>query len=378
MTAFIEAEVIVLGGGIVGASAALELARRKRSVVLLERDFCGSHSSGVNYGGVRRQGRPLHQLPLSQRAHQIWARLPEVIGIDGEYVRSGHLKLARSHADLDALHAYAEASRCFDLGLQLLDREALRARFPWVGDVAVGASYCPQDGHANPRLVSPAFARAAKWHGAQVIEQAGTSSVEHDGQRFVLRTHSGLQLRAPWLLNCAGAWSADLAAQFGEPVPMQSRHPAMLVTEPLALVMSTSTGVEGGGIYARQVARGNCVLGGGRGFALDENRARPGQAAVLEILRNAVELYPFLAGAQAIRTWSGTEGYLPDGEPVIGASSTQQGLLHGFGFAGAGFQIGPAVGEALAELVCEGASRQPLESFSIRRFQVAKDRQSNA
>ena len=91
---------------------------------------------------------------------------------------------------------------------------------------------------------------------------------------------------------------------------------------------------------------------------------------MLEILRHAGELYPFLKGAQAIRTWSGTEGYLPDHEPVIGPSSTQPGLLHGFGFAGAGFQLGPAVGEALAEIVCHGASRQPIEAFSIRRFQA--------
>ncbi|RMS22964.1 FAD dependent oxidoreductase, partial [Pseudomonas coronafaciens pv. garcae] len=83
-----------------------------------------------------------------------------------------------------------------------------------------------------------------------------------------------------------------------------------MVTEPLPMFMDVSTGVEGGGIYARQVARGNCVLGGGQGFALDPARARPGQAALLDILRDAVELYPPLAGAQAIRTWSGTEGYL--------------------------------------------------------------------
>jgi sarcosine oxidase subunit beta len=135
------------------------------------------------------------------------------------------------------------------------------------------------------------------------------------------------------------------------------------------MFMDVSTGVEGGGIYARQVARGNCVLGGGQGFPLDPATARPGQAAILEILRNAVELYPPLAGAQAIRTWSGTEGYLPDREPVLGASSTQPGLLHGFGFAGSGFQIGPAAGEALAQIVCAGASNIDLSPFSITRFQ---------
>lgn len=363
-------DVIVVGGGIVGASAALMLAQKGQRVALVERDFCGSHSSGVNYGGVRRQGRPLHQLPLSQRAHQLWADLPGLIGIDGEYVRSGHLKLARSHADFAALQTYAEQTRGFGLGLQLLDYTELRARFPWVGDIAVGASLCPQDGHANPRLVSPAFARAARQHGAQVHEQSPVTRIAHDGRLFQLHCANGLHLQAPWLLNCAGAWAGTVAAQFGEAVPMTSAHPAMLVTEPLPVVMSVSTGVEGGGIYARQVARGNCILGGGRGFALGPQQARPGQAAVLEILRHASELYPFLKGAQAIRTWSGTEGYLPDHEPVIGPSSTQPGLLHGFGFAGAGFQLGPAVGEALAEIVCEGASRQPIEAFSIRRFQA--------
>jgi sarcosine oxidase subunit beta len=72
--------------------------------------------------------------------------------------------------------------------------------------------------------------------------------------------------------------------------------------------------------------------------------------------------------AQAIRTWSGTEGYLPDRQPVIGHSSMQPGLLHAFGFAGAGFQIGPAVGQALTEIICSGASKTPLDAFSITRF----------
>lgn len=364
----IEVDAVIIGGGIVGASAALFLSKAGRRVALLERDFCGSHSSGVNYGGVRRQGRPLSQLPLSQRAHDIWGQLPQLIGIDGEYQRSGHLKLARSLNDLCALQDYAASSQGFGLDLQVLDRSELRARFPWVGEVAVGASFCPDDGHANPRLVSPAFARTARRHGAQVHEQCAVTAVEHDGQRFRISTQTGLELHAPWLLNCAGAWAGSLAAQFDEAVPMHAGHPAMLVTEPLPLVMNASTGVEGGGIYARQVARGNCVLGGGQGFALDDARARPGQQAVIEILRQAVELYPFLEGAQAIRTWSGTEGYLPDRQPVIGHSGTQPGLLHAFGFAGAGFQIGPAVGQALTEIICSGASKTPLDAFSITRF----------
>lgn len=102
-----------------------------------------------------------------------------------------------------------------------------------MGDIAVGASYCPEDGHANPRLVSPAFAQAARHSGAQVHEQCKVLEVDHDGQRFTVRTSSGQCFKAPWLLNCAGAWSAQLAEQYGEPVPLSAAHPAMLVTEPL-------------------------------------------------------------------------------------------------------------------------------------------------
>jgi sarcosine oxidase subunit beta len=149
---------------------------------------------------------------------------------------------------------------------------------------------------------------------------------------------------------------------------MVPAHPVMAVTEPLPMFMNLSLGVEGGGIYARQAPRGNCVIGGSRGFALDALRARPSRDAISLVLRGTVELLPSLRHAHIIRSWSGTEGYLPDHEPVIGPSAKQPGLFHGFGFAGAGFQIGPAVGEVLAELVQGGASSTPIAAFSISRF----------
>jgi sarcosine oxidase subunit beta len=188
---------------------------------------------GVNYSGVRRQGRPLSQLPLAQRAHQIWADLPRLLGSDGEYLRTGHFKVARSEADLASLELYRSQSRDFDPGLEMLSGAALGKLCPWLGGQVVGGSLCPEDGQANPRLVSPAFAMAARRAGAQIFERSPVDEVNHDGQRFILRSGNTLQVQAPVLLNCAGAWAGALAAQFGEPVPMLSSHPAMAVTEPL-------------------------------------------------------------------------------------------------------------------------------------------------
>ncbi|WP_034176788.1 NAD(P)/FAD-dependent oxidoreductase, partial [Burkholderia ambifaria] len=139
-------DVAIVGGGLVGASAALALARRGLRVALFERRDCGAQASGVNYGGVRCQGRPAEQLPLALRARRIWDRLPELIGIDGEFVVSGHLRLARSDADLDALDAYATLAGEHGLRLQVIRGDPFRRRYPWLGRAALGGSLCATDG----------------------------------------------------------------------------------------------------------------------------------------------------------------------------------------------------------------------------------------
>jgi sarcosine oxidase subunit beta len=371
MTEALDADVAIVGGGIVGASAALFLRRFGLSVVLLERGLCGAAASGVNYGGVRTQGRAMAQLPLSLRARTIWARLPELIGIDGEYVQSGHLKLARSEADLDKLEAYRDRAEAHGLRLEISAGTAFRRAHPWLGEQAIGGSFCAEDGQANPRLVSPAFGRAAQAAGARVIETCEVTEMASTGSGFVVGDGRTVTVRSRWLLNCAGAWALPLAARFGDAAPMTAIHPGMAVTEPVPRFMDVNVGVEGGGIYGRQTTRGNCVMGGSRGGAKGSLYAVPTAHAIGELCGRMATLFPALANAHVIRFWSGVEGSLPDHHPVVGASPRQPQLLHAFGFCGAGFQIGPAVGEALAEIVHRGRASVALDAFSITRFTTA-------
>lgn len=368
MDRLIDTDVAIIGGGIIGASAALFLRRRGRAVTLLDMGACGARASGVNYGGVRRQGRPLSQMPLTARAHELWQQLPALIGTDGEYVRSGHLKLARSAEDMQALEQYRDATRGHRMHLQLLGPAELRRRFGWLTDTLAGASLCPDDGHANPRLVSPAFALAAAAAGARILEDTRVRHATHDGARFEITCENGLRVRAAVLLNCAGAWAGEIAAGFGEAVPESMIHPLMMVTEPLPHFMSVSLGIQGGGIYARQVERGNCVIGGGRGALQPDGYARPSRSALPALLARAAELLPPLRGAQVIRFWTGVEGSMPDHNPVLGPSARVPGLFHAFGLSGAGFQVGPAIGEVLSELVVDGASAIPIDAFRIERY----------
>ncbi|KVQ40826.1 FAD-dependent oxidoreductase [Burkholderia cepacia] len=359
-------DVAIVGGGLVGASAALALTRRGLRTGLFERRDCGAQASGVNYGGVRCQGRPAEQLPLALRARRIWDRLPELIGIDGEFVVSGHLRLARSDADLDALDAYATLAREHGLPLQVMHGDAFRRRYPWLGRAALGGSLCETDGHANPRLVSPAFARAARAAGADVFEHTPVDDVHHDGTRFHFRA-GGRACTATWLINSAGAWANKIAERFGEAVPMEPIYPNMWVTEPLPPFITHNLGVYGGGVYARQVARGNCVIGGGRGRG-DGEFGQPSVDTTRAVMRDACALLPALRDALLIRTWSGVEGCTPDHNPIIGASRTTPRLLHAFGFSGGGFLLAPGVGDVLADLVTTGETATPLDAFSIGRF----------
>ncbi len=369
MSERLEADAVVIGGGIVGGSAALFMRRAGLSVVLVDKGYCGAQASGVNYGGVRRQGRAPEQVPLAQRSHALWGRLPELIGIDGEYMRCGHLKLARTPEQFAKLEAYAATVRPLGLELELIGGNAVRARFPWLtGDVA-GASLCRDDGHANPRLVSPAFARAARTAGAIVLENTPVLEARHTGNGFAVLAGGGIEIRSRLLFNCAGAWSDRFAADFGEPVPLTRIYPSMVVTEPLRYRLPMSLGEEGGGFYGRQVTRGNYVMGGGRGIPLESpDYSRPSVDAASSVMLRAIELFPHLRHAQVIRFWSGTEAEMPDDNPVIGPSSRVSGLHHAFGFCGAGFQTGPAVGAVLADFALKGETETPVGAFAIDRF----------
>ncbi len=363
-----DSDVLIIGGGGAGCSAALHLARRGARVTLLERGQVGGQATGVNYGGVRQQGRHPAGLPLARKSREIWARLKELTGTDAEFDPCGHLKLARSAEEEAELLRWNAIAAEHGLRPRMIGRNAIRAEHPHFGEGVVAGSLMEEDGTANPRLLGPALARAARAAGAEVLEHHSVTAVEHDGSRFRV-TANGAEFDAPVLLNCAGFWGGEIARHFGEPVPIEKLHPNMLVTEPLPYFLRNSLGVVGGDIYLRQIPRGNIIFGGGRGES-DEGItvARPRPDATFGAMERAVRLIPRLAGAMLIRSWTGTDGELPDHFPVIGPSRTTPGLIHAFGFCGEGFQTGPGVGAVLSELVLDGRTDVPLEAFDIGRF----------
>jgi len=377
MSEQLKADVIIVGGGLMGAASAFFLRRRGRSVILLERGLVGQQASGVNFGNVRRQGRYLPQLPLAHRSRAIWGRMKELIGEDAEFLVTGHVRGVYDEAQAAVVEKYAKDARGWGLDLELVGGSEFRRRFPFFGPEVICGSYSPKDGHANPRLAAPAFGRAAARAGATVIESCEVLSIDKDGEDFRVQAADGRTFRAPCALICAGAWGDKLSAAFGEPVPMTPHGPTMGVTEPVPYgiipVVGVSTKVPHEVVYFRQVKRGNIVFGGGlRGPAYpDIKRAYVLPENTLLQLRELRRLAPALGKLQVLRTWSGIEGYMRDELPVMGTSGRVSGLYYAFGFSGHGFQLGPGVGDVMAELITTGATSTPIEPFHIRRFAAA-------
>jgi sarcosine oxidase subunit beta len=217
-----EADVIVIGGGIVGTTTAFFLSQRNRSVILLERGLTGQQASGVNFGGIRRQGRALSQLAMSNRALRTWQRSAELLGEDIEFLPVGHTRVCYHQKDVENFDQYAIDARAHGLELEVLHGAAMFRRFPFLGREVLAASISPLDGHANPRLAAPAFGRAAARLGAQVVENTEIVRVEKDGERFRVESARGDVYRAAQLVICAGAWATRLTEQFGETVPLPS------------------------------------------------------------------------------------------------------------------------------------------------------------
>jgi sarcosine oxidase subunit beta len=369
-----QADVVIVGGGIMGSAAGFFLRRRGLSVILLERDVIARHASGTNFGNVRRQGRFLPQLPLANRSRDIWGRLPELVGEDAEFVVSGHIRVAYRDEDAAGLEAYARDCRSYGLELELLSGNALRDRHPYLGREVVLASSSPLDGHANPRLAAPALARAARRLGADVREGVEVTAVLKAGDDFEVQTRAEGSFRAPVALICAGAWANALAAGNGESAPLVPRGPQMGVTEPMPYELGPVVGVASArpeeGIYLRQVKRGNIVFGGCYRAPVDTERrlARVDPAITTHQLGELRRVVPALRHVSVIRTWSGIEGYIADDIPVMGPSGTVAGLYYAYGFCGHGFQLGPGVGDVMAELIATGATTTPIAPFSITRF----------
>jgi sarcosine oxidase subunit beta len=363
-------DVIVIGGGLHGCSAALHLARRGARVTVIEKDHVGRHASGVNAGGVRRLGRHLAEVPLAVAAMELWHRIGDLVDDDCGFESHGQVKVAENDAELAALRARVdELTRLGFTHEELIDRRELNVLVPAIAEHCVGAIVCRRDGAANPYRTTFAFKRKAESLGVRFIERTAVTGFARNGAAWRVDTDAGPH-QASVVVNCAGAWADRIAAALDEPVPLEPIAPMLMITAPLPPFLEPVIGAAGRPLSFKQFRNGSVLIGGGHRGTLDRdtNRTDLDFAGLALSARTVRDLFPIMRGAQIVRCWAGIEARMPDDIPVIGPSATSAGVFHAFGFSAHGFALGPIVGAILAELITGGNTNLPIAPFRIDRF----------
>lgn len=365
-----DADVIVIGGGLHGTSSALHLARAGLRVTLLEADYCGRHASGVNAGGVRTLGRHVAEIPLALASRNLWHRLADLTGDDAGFVPSGQLKVAETDAELDVLRQrVAELEALGFTHETMVDAQTVRELVPAIAPHVTGAIWVREDGHALPYRAVTAFRLAAAKAGAVIHEATPAQRVEQAGTRWKVHTPRGV-FHADRLVNAAGAWAGEFAAQIGEPVPVEAGGLMLMITHRVAPFVKPVLGATGRALSFKQYANGTVMIGGGLRCPADA-QARHGEVDMLRLGTSAqtvTALFPHLGPLGINRAWAGVEAFMPDQIPVIGPSKAAPGVVHAFGFSAHGFELGPIVGQIVAELVTEGRAGLPIDAFAVDRF----------
>lgn len=411
------ADVVVIGGGIVGAATAHGLARRGLRVALIEKDRVAGQQSGRNWGFVRTQYRDPAELMLAREALAIWPGLAAELGADIGWRRTGCVFLAEDEAELGRFRQWRDAGRDLVPDARILSPAAVAGLLPALRRPGAGALHTPTDGQADPVLATTALARAAVAAGATMIEGCGALAIETAGGRVTgVRTERGT-IRCAAVVCAAGALTHRFLAPLGLGLPQQTVRSTVSLTTPLPPIADPC--FCGFGLGIRQRADGSCILAADsrsdvdltldsfraarffvpellrmrRNFALrlgaefvrdlgrrvtmgaDRRMVEPRSPdvspnrAAADASRQALrDLFPAAAGAGIARSWAGRIDVLPDALPVIDAPAAVPGLIVATGFSGHGFGLGPAVGRHVAALAAGDAAGEAIRPFRLDRF----------
>lgn len=371
------ADVVIIGGGISGVAAAYALAKEGVAVALLEQHDLAAMASGWTLAGVRQSGRHPHELPLAMAAVEIWQDLGAELDADIEYRQKGNLRLARDDAERAIIRRLVDEQQALGLDLEYLDdNSAIRAIAPAISDAVVAASFCPTDGHANPKATVNAYARAAERLGAEIhLGETVDEILVERGRVVGARTRKAIH-RASSIVIAAGIHTPALLQPHGLSLPLALRMVTVVRTRPLPPLFDQVFGTANAISAGRQEASGRLRITGGsqvwQGVVETANDGhpvvRPPTHAVKGVIERGSFFLPAFGQAPLEDIWAGLLDMTPDGLPVIEATPEIDGLVVAAGFSGHGFGIGPTTGQLVRDLVLERPSNLSLDAFRRERF----------
>ena len=386
------ADIVIIGGGCMGASAAYHLAKRGiTDVVLVEREpFLAMGSTGRNAGGVRHQFSTEVNVRLSIESIRLFESFAEEVGYEIDFHQHGYLFLLSEEKNWELFQRNAEMQRRLGVEVDLLTPEQARRLAPGLEtDGLVGATFCARDGIADPNGVTMGFAKAAQNAGVEIYRDTEVTGIAlHAGGISRVETTRG-QVSTRTVINAAGPFAQSIGRMVGIDIPVLPFRRHIFITEPIAS-MSKACGKD----ERAQTRKPHYDVPASRIMVIDFETTfyfhREGAGILFgmsdpdepssyntsvswefleEVTRVAVKRLPRLADASIAHAWGGLYEMTPDAMPIISPAREAQGFYIIAGFSGHGFQHSPAAGRILADII---ANREPADiditPFSIDRF----------
>jgi len=366
------ADLVIVGGGVMGCAIAYNLAKEGLKPVVVERSEIGGEASGANGGGVRQSARNLKEMPLAMASVQLYGQLKEELGQDVEYVRQGNLRLCLTEEEVAALTKSVENQKAAGLELEMVGQKQVREILPLVSEKVLGASWCPTDGHANPFLTTYGFMKKARELGARFLTHEEVVGIDLKRAKVVGVTTSKRRFSTDLVVNAAGVAGRRIANLVGLDLPLKPVFSEALITEPVEPLFPQMIGSAKGAFYGRQTPHGPVFWGGFIGtedYIYERGQGKPnfnciGPAAA----KGLIELFPALAKLHVLRTWSGLIAAMSDGLPVLGLVDEVKGFVMATGFSGHGFGLAPIIGKLMGELIMDCRVSLSLKDFCYGRF----------
>ncbi len=366
------ADVVVIGGGVIGCSTAYNLAKLGAGkVVVLEKNYLASGATGRCGAGMRMQWGTETNCLLSRESVKMLSHLPEIlnVNVDIEFTQNGYLMPAYSEKMAEQFKKNLVLQNSLAIPARWVTPEESLEIVPFLNTKGMfGATYCAEDGHCNPFKVTEAYAQAAQNLDVEIYTDTEVQGiVTKNGKIISVRTNQGT-IQTDTVVNAAGGYAKTVGRMVGVELPIFPERHEILVTEPVEPTMEPMVMSFYHNLYCQQSPHGSFIMGIGHPNEPESYNIKSSWQFLRDMAERLVEILPPLAGLNVVRQWAGLYDMCPDRTPILGSSPALDRFFTAAGFSGHGFMISPITGQLMAEMVVGKPTAFPIQMFDAGRF----------
>jgi sarcosine oxidase subunit beta len=348
-----QKDVVIIGGGVIGASIAYYLSKMGiTNVAVIEKSYISSGATGRCGGGIRQQWTSPENVKLAMESVKLFESFKDELNMDIEFYQGGYLLLAYTDEEVQRFKDQIKMQKSLGLDVNLLTpNEALKIVPDLNLNELKAAAFCPTDGHANPFLVNFAYIKKAQEFGVEVFRNTKVIDIIVNNGKIEKVITDKMEIQTSIVINAAGGWASEISEMVGIKLPILPYRHQILITEPVEhfldpLVMSFAKN-----IYFRQTQHGSIIMGESNYDEVVGYNHRASWQFLESISKKITFFLPKLKDLSIVRQWSGLYATTPDALPIIDEFNEVSKFIVAGGYSGHGFMLAPITGKLVAEMI---------------------------